>query len=887
MSERSVEESSKSLELEKKQADLTREKNEQDTEVVSVTKGPVPVNTTDTEPHTGMQDLREEEEKRRIAEGLKKTVEEAQKKGQDLVHNPTDSVLTSELATEEEINQALDEVLSQLEVVKKETTQSVTPQQEQEEIQQDMDQVLAKGFEPVVRATGGTGFWAKVKNRVKVGVRWAWAATFGSLISAIGVLVQAPEKVFAEKGRVKRAQKERDHDTVPGRNEKFGDYKTEYDEEGKEQVYSDVRRGPLVWEKLSAGDPEDPPEVIIMVEQSKRGSGAALESLEMGHAMIGLSYSRYNKTTRRKERYRLQMGFYPKGGMVGVSGTLAMTGGAIMPGQLKDDTGHHYDIARRYKVSPGQINAILREAEKYEDQGYGYYKRNCTTFVVEMAEAAGIAIDKEPLVPDEMEFRGASGLAVELAEGTAAASYYGAANRISSHMDTDDISYTSFGQKMVTKDDLDHYYDSALGEDVIRKGYSPGALGEILRTSENGVYSAKYKEDLESETFPYLSVLMSDYGEALWEGINSKILLRKRIPLDNEIRLFLASEGDEGIYQLMNKKEEEITPKELRDIHKRVSYRIRVLDKYYRERLGRDSDLNENFMKYISLCETVLSLCDKLYTYAYRMEAKGDTASLKGVYATMTYGITVTDASGTEHTTAMAPGVYEGYLMAGRTPLQAVKEHAEYQRLNALGKSGRSSAEESKFKFLLKVYSLAVDFASANRYIMWKETKDITPEDIAYAFMDLPEMERKHKDGEHVNGVLVENIGPSVIYQAEMFERVFDGMKDNRDITQEGTRVSARIRAIDAYLTQRASERPEFLRKIIQVFCDKKPEEGAGGISILLVSALRNSYLVPVLSGSKVSVNDLNTICTQLESDSNFRRWIIAEANKILGTDKQ
>ena len=63
-----------------------------------------------------------------------------------------------------------------------------------------------------------------------------------------------------------------------------------------------------------------------MMHQTERGTNADLTQGD-AHAFIGLSYSRYNKITKRKERYQLRIGFF-QGGGIADNTTLAMTGGA-------------------------------------------------------------------------------------------------------------------------------------------------------------------------------------------------------------------------------------------------------------------------------------------------------------------------------------------------------------------------------------------------------------------------------------------------------------------------------------------------------------------------------------------------------------------------------
>ena len=187
----------------------------------------------------------------------------------------------------------------------------IDPLEEKKNIQKTMNKVMDRAFTPVQRPANRTGTWAKFKNRAMLGYRWVMGATFGTLSTIAGTAVFGARQKAIEGKILKNAQEKRRHDIVPGRSgETFKEEIVRKDEQGEDlDIYSDVRRGPLIWEKLSAGDPEDPPEVTLMIKQARRGSTASMVGLDVGHAFIGLSYSRYNKATKRKERYQLKMGF--------------------------------------------------------------------------------------------------------------------------------------------------------------------------------------------------------------------------------------------------------------------------------------------------------------------------------------------------------------------------------------------------------------------------------------------------------------------------------------------------------------------------------------------------------------------------------------------------
>ena len=285
---------------------------------------------------------------------------------------------------------------------------------------------------------------------------------------------------------------------MPGRkDEEFRDEIVRKDEEGEDiDIYSDVRRGPLVWEKLTAGDPEDPPEVCIMMKQAKRGDKVALKGLDdMGHAMISLTYSRYNKTTKRKERYQLRMGFWPGKGQ-SIFAPASLVNGAVMGGSLQDDGGQAYDVALRYQVKPGDINKILRASEKYADKGYTAFKRNCTTFVIDMAKTVNLPIVKE-LEQKNLSLKGVGGALVHMARG---ANHPGFAvltgKHMASKMNKMDLSYQNFGQKLYTKEELDRFYKTAQYNDDEIFGYAPGPVGEQMRSAKSGELSAFYEEEI-------------------------------------------------------------------------------------------------------------------------------------------------------------------------------------------------------------------------------------------------------------------------------------------------------------------------------------------------------------------------------------------------------
>ncbi len=189
-------------------------------------------------------------------------------------------------------------------------------------------------------------------------------------------------------------QQERNYQNIPG----WDGAKYDSNATKGEDVMADFRRVPTVWSHLTAAkaankvrkngkEVEEPldPVVSVLVDQPKSGSAQTMDGSNMGHAMLGIEYSRMSLVSNRYERYKLQYGFYPQASMLKASTTaVMMKDNAVVPGELADDYSHDYDVSRSYPAKPSQVNAIFQTSEKYAEGGYGFYDRNCATFVKEM-----------------------------------------------------------------------------------------------------------------------------------------------------------------------------------------------------------------------------------------------------------------------------------------------------------------------------------------------------------------------------------------------------------------------------------------------------------------------------------------------------------------------
>ncbi len=751
------------------------------------------------------------------------------------------------------------------EAVQKNKAENIKPQVERQNIDNSMRAVQGRSFVPVERPNSRIGLWGKLKNYGMAGARWMIGATVGLVGSIVGKAIAAP-KQLKEKERAAGAQKKRIHGFVPGtKDERFADeHITDSDDE--ENLLFDFRRFPLIWEKMTAGNPESPPEVTIMTAQSMRGKRGADIWAGMGHAMIGLSYSRYNKATKRKERYCLKMGFYPGGGLTKVN-HLMMASGALMQGQIRNDYNHDFDIARKYKVKTGDINRILKATETYADGGYGYYKRNCATYVTDMAKLANLPIAGD-IEKEIIDFTGVVSNGLNIAVGANGFGKNIAANDIADKFQKTDISYENFGQKMTTKEDLDRYYDTVDGADLVRKGYSPGAIGEDLREADKGELTANYSEHSEMEDVQEFQNVYKDTGVLLAEEIRNRITEQEGSlkSYDQSICEMLASGS--RIADIIMKSGKGVAD-EARAKHKEISSNMKMLNDYYAKRLKQDHLLNESVMKYLSLCEVALSFLDNAYTNNIANDYKGEVGTVLADYEA-DHEIVYISKENTEYTVSISPQIFMGYLKMGKTPTQIVTEGAEYVRINNIPEDERTSEDNKMFSKLERELITATAFGKASLFNLYKE--EFTDKDLDFAFSELCKLEEKKEEGERFMGTFFLEKRPSYAYQAVILEKVISGLSSLN--YPEESSDEQKISQIDAFISSKMSEKSELMKKILAAYAKGNEEKSPHIIADSFVQDSLTVYIKSALTEAGYQKRDIDGICIFITRMTQTMQWI-------------
>lgn len=574
-----------------------------------------------------------------------------------------------------------------------------------------------------------------------------------------------------------------------------------------EDVMADFRRVPTVWSRLTAAKAAEPvqkdgkeeekpldPVVSVLVEQPKSGSAQAMDGGEMGHTMIGIEYSRKSAISGRYERYKVQYGFYPAGSTTNLSGGMMMLRhNAIMPGQLSDDYSHKYDVSRRYPASPKQVNAIFQASEKYAEGGYGYYDRNCSTFVKEMVvNTAHLATGGEIFKQSEVGFSHFANFGMFGAEAFEQNARAGAETTLMDLAKKNDLSYQNYSNKRATARDWVNYKNSIKkSSGLTKETFVPGEIGEQLRRMDGDqageIGSYKYDAPLKDENgdvivgLRKISGAIERCGTAIQEHFEELIppeemgqapyevatiantLAGMGAPLDNldsdiDAKLTEENEGksDDKIAKRENIKEYYyVTPDALRKARSDLSDNISKVNILLNNYFKNDNRLHQPLMELISLLNHGINYVDDLYQNSARggLSKKGD---VKNIRDEMTHNVYTIRAGGNE--TTFTPTHYESYIQIYKDPKIAVAKYARLKDLrkkkkeagswtgsklsilkhkvqsvvNAEDENLLTMAERDELSKLERLESLACEFDKSHNYMLEKDS--YSQQDIDYAF---------------------------------------------------------------------------------------------------------------------------------------------------------
>ncbi len=698
-----------------------------------------------------------------------------------------------------------------------------------------------KQADAAIREVNGWNFTPQIPQRSRPGLwRRFWTSFstgFAKTAKAITNIVTAPviaiRYTYAMKKLLKAAdvmQERKNRDLIPGWGE--GDtYERKLNDKGEENgwdMLSDFRRVPVVWSYMTAEEAADkdgsplPPEVSVFISQPREGSSRSFDGTNMGHAMIGIHYSRKNRSTNRIDRYRIQYGFYPAGGTTGVAmSELLANHNAVFPGMLKNDRNHNYTISRRYKATEEQVGKILLASEQYSSKGYGYYKRNCTTFVRDMVEKeAGLDTGGQIFEQEKVRY---NFLYNFLRAGAGFFGSYFTASAMSQLADmsnSNDNSYQGFGNKRVNLEDIKNYWDSRDEKLADKTTYIPGVTGENLRrvsgnTDIGGdLGSYKYAGTMGEEAkdakvnFAKLVENVTTEGKKMTEAMRSILPEGQEIPaelqsfltglnyLNSRMQLYsLQMDVEDAIQTVVaaaqqNGKEVAVNEytvpyngldlSKLRFVRQQLQNDSRAVNDIYSRYFKGDLRINKQIMNYLSILQIGMNYIDTIYVGSEAGNMVFDKFELT---RDQMYQNRVEIYAG-GLTAKMSPSLYEGYLQIFKTPEEAVKKYLEYLEIDSKNRSDMNSAEERRLDQALRFHQLAVDFSNSHNYMLEKESYG--KQEIEHIFR-LASME---KQGGATVGIESDyTSSASRIYKTRLYEMLFGDIQSTWDKSEaEGGR---------------------------------------------------------------------------------------------------
>ena len=716
-------------------------------------------------------------------------------------------------------------------------------------------------------------------------------------------------------------QQRRDHKAVPGRpGEKFSS-------EGA--VLADFRRVPTVWSYLTAGEATDnqgqalAPKVTVYIEQPKTGSSRSMHFGEMGHTMLGIEYTRYSKITGKPERYNIKYGFYPAGGMVSSSGTAMMLKGAVVPGQLIDDATHNYDISKSYESTPENIEKIAKASESYTEKGgYGYYTRNCTTFVRDMFKEGDIptATVDQIFTEEKVRFNSEANAGLVFTEAWNGFWDTDVQRRMGNYTESNDRSYQGWGNKRVTKEDFDRYQATKNSAGFGVKSLAPASAGENIRRMKDPdgqLGSFRYipdalKKDSKDEAnaadvknLSQLRALIRVEGHTLAAKIEGLLTKEERDAAAIADPYFMPWLGnlnqsaailDEldynfqaAVVQMKQEEREGLTignvlkPQEIKKARADIADDIALTSRIYQTILGSDSRLNKEVMNLLSLMQLALHVLDKEYRNMSKASDTGDLGTLREDMVTNLYTVR---AGGRE--VEMTPTHYESYLQIYKTPTEAVRAYARYKELKT-ERDGHdsnlktwknpkkwSSRKLDEWNKLARNEELARQLDQSHREMLNKNS--FSQSDINYAFR-LRRMETAGTEDQKATGGMYENYSSaSVTYMTLFFDKIFGGMQERaRKPAGEGGGIpanqglNAAVKWLDDYLTEKTRAKMGGMGMILRGIMSAYSDPTAAQIKFSLDHFLLNVYLRRIFrAGKHGAVNKVEEFGTYLDTVYDF-----------------
>lgn len=521
-------------------------------------------------------------------------------------------------------------------------------------------------------------------------------------------------------------------------------------------VNEDTSRVPMNWAVETAEDPNLEP--TVTVGATGKANEDQTEFIEGNHTWMRLNYTKQDPRTGKNIRNRVEVGYGPRGGFTmqdskggAFNGASQIADGALMPGALWDERGHSFAAAKTYRASNRQINQILLEAERYPAGGFNLISRNCTTFVAEVTQNAGVnTSDILQKVPMRL---GAKYLAVPLLSLLSPATKMLAGAHGTSKSGQDDLSFQRYGEKQVTEEELEQ-----MGKDngVQTEAFTPLNTMQAIQ-AEGGELNAlsgmfNTKNPAKDPT-PFIQKAGKDLQDAIRQIIGAQVSTQfsamvtelTRLHANHQSDLF---SGDQTTDDIVNKQKE-------------FSREAGKASKFYYAQCHGDPRLRIPFLQYIG----VLNRAKMVYDEHFHLARKNQiTASFK-------------DSDISRQLSALTFGKSRKYMINTKEGLKEMNSSPSLM----IGYAKRGTSVEQSYELqkrnqgkekLLNALDKSVDADTVN---IWQK-ESFSEEDTDLAFSTMQEQQESLSHEKSEESLNYDFTGAEVM-QALIFERIYAGMK--------------------------------------------------------------------------------------------------------------
>ena len=712
----------------------------------------------------------------------------------------------------------------------------------------------------IVPMRNGRSEWGKLEMERHHQVRKSAGAYRKFLLSPLSLLYQT-SKIVPNARMWWGVQKKRDHSMVPGREEE-----TFEENPGEGDILNDFRRVPTVWSRLTAAKAtnergEDmPPKVSVYIEQPEAYSRETLANNNMGHAMLGIEYTgRPSKITGQKERYKIRYGFYPAGGMTSKAAINGMAGrGGEVPGELQDDDEHPYDISKTYTVSKEQAVRIAEASEEYTEKGgYGYYTRNCTTFVRDMFRVGRISDTViDTIFTEEMvRFAGDGNKDTKTAGLFCGFADTNTKWKLGRLANEPDLSYQGWGNRRATMEEVRKYNktkNSVHGKIITT--LTPADAGENIRNMTDvegqlGSYKGlEIADDVIGDRYKKIRSAGRELSQKIDDVLISHTDIRAiggdfgrwfktlTVHVDDDPNAIGASLyelwGIGGPYPTT------LTQRDIKEGYAILEQQMADVSMYYQRFLFSDSRINREVMNLLSRMQQALSALDDIYQEKKKAEDEGGLRTLRENTLSQKYTVKVGNTE-----VSMTPSHYEAYLQIYKKPEAAVAAYARYKSLK--WELERNKKEEAEFQKLDRAEKLARQLDLSHRQMLNKD--EFSQSDIDYAFR-LRNRENVSSADAASGTMFAEKASASMTYITLMYDKIFAGIQNALEQAVNAGRFDIddeqmATEWLDNYLAKKASEKAISILMILRGIKRVLKQPTADGVKRVFHGFLKKHYL--------------------------------------------